>query len=249
MEKAISRTSKAFLDFQEKVLASGALNQAPDLYRSLRSTVETLSLAKAIAVDQDSDGGDVQDESDHDHISASVLGRVEDHGASVDHDRSICQCCGIGSERAARDRSAQDSIGEDIQHAYRNEKSRGSDLHSCGPQAIHQIRSDHYLTHAATSVAALPPSLLEDDETDQDCIEDLTPKDPNPDIIGAAQVNGIPPGLPAKRMSEMNVKTAHALGKKKSTVQKAMGCRMRDREGASVLKSYIYSEFDFNFNS
>jgi hypothetical protein len=131
MEKAISQTSKAILDFQEKALSSGALNQAPELCRSLRLAAETLSLDKAIAVDQVSDS---------------------------------------------------------------------------------------------------------DCENDQDYI-DLAPKGSCPHAVGAAQVDNIPPYLPAKSMSEMNSGTVSALGKMELATPKVVGRRMRDREGVSIPRS------------
>ncbi|CZR63629.1 uncharacterized protein PAC_13526 [Phialocephala subalpina] len=59
MEEGISQTSKACLNFQEKVLASGVLDQAPELSHSLWSMVKTItSLTQLIVLDQDVDGND-----------------------------------------------------------------------------------------------------------------------------------------------------------------------------------------------
>ncbi|KAH6676004.1 hypothetical protein B0J14DRAFT_376328 [Halenospora varia] len=59
MEEGISQTSKACLNFQEKVLASGVLDQAPELGHSLWSMVKTItSLTQPMVLDQDVDGND-----------------------------------------------------------------------------------------------------------------------------------------------------------------------------------------------
>jgi hypothetical protein len=236
MEKVISQTSKAFLEFQKKVLASGVLNQAPELSHSLQSTVDTLSLAKAIAVDQDSDGDDFQDESHQESTSGRMSGGVEDHVASVDYDRIVSQRRPIGSESTAGDRTAHDSIGEYAQHVHRHPKSPGNAVYSGVPQAIHHIGPDHHLAHAAVRGAAVTSSPLpaEDNETVLDSTEDLSPEEPWADIVDATEVSSILPRLPAKRRSDIHARTTYACGRKKSPLQKSTGYKRRDGEGVLI---------------
>ena len=75
-----------------------------------------------------------------------------------------------------------------------------------------------------------------DDGIDQDHIESLETQELYLDITTAGQVKSLPKRLPAKNMLEINPRTTNALRNKKTTIQKGIGPRMRDREGMSILK-------------
>lgn len=248
MEKVISQTSNAFLDFQKKVLASGVLNQAPELSHSLQSTVNSLSLAKAIAIEQDSDRDDFEDESSQERTSGGMSGGVEDHVGSVDYGSIASQRRPIASESTAGDRTAHDLIGENARYVHRHQKLPGNAVHSGAPPAIHQSRPDHYLSHAAERGAAVASSPLRaEHETVLDSTEDLSPEDPWADIVDATEVNSNLPRLPAKRRSEVHARTTYVRGRKKSPLQKSTDRKRRDEEG--VLITAIKHTRDFTSSS
>jgi hypothetical protein len=220
IEKAISQTSKAFIDFQERILASGVLNQAPELSHSLQSTVETLSVATAIITNRDSYCADFEHDSDQECTSGRMSDRIEDHLTGVDHDHVNPQDRSIGLDDTPRDMTGHGSIGQYIEHVRRSQESPRSALYSDEPQAILYSRSHHDLMHAAARGAARTSSLrVHDDETNQDHMGDWTAR------------------LPAESISAITAGTASALEKNDATAQRPIDNTVRDREGVLVSNS------------
>ncbi|KAH8600177.1 hypothetical protein B0O99DRAFT_590564 [Bisporella sp. PMI_857] len=227
MENAISQTTKALLDLERKILAGGVLDQDPEISHSLRVTVETLSLAKAITIDQDSDNNNVENEGGEASSPTKVLGEVEDSVTSVHHDPISSQDPPFkhSFERTARDRTAQASVREYTQLFHQSQQSPGTDLTSSIPQDIRRIRSDNSLNYTTVCKAAQKPSALSKrgDETDLGYINDAATEEPDSVIAGAASVND-------KSGWEVKATTINAPRKEKSPVQKAMGRRTAVRE-------------------
>ncbi|KAH8595095.1 hypothetical protein B0O99DRAFT_672302 [Bisporella sp. PMI_857] len=179
MENAISQTTKVLLDFEGKILASGVLDQAPEISHSLRV------LAKAIASDQDNGNDNVENESREACSPAKALGEVEDSMTSVDHDAIVSQYPPFkhGVERTARDRTAQVLVKEYMQHFHQNQQSPGIALPFSVPQAIHQIGSDDGLNYTAMCRVAQTFSDLrkKGDETDPGYIKNAATEEPDSD--------------------------------------------------------------------
>ncbi|KAH8586799.1 hypothetical protein B0O99DRAFT_48036 [Bisporella sp. PMI_857] len=226
MENAISQTTKVLLDFEGKILASGVLDQAPEISHRLRVTVETLSLTKASTGDQDSDNKDGENVGGKACSPAKALEEVEDGVTSVDRDAIVSQHPPFkhGSERTARDRTAQFSVIEYIQRFHQNQQPPSITL-PCGvPQAIHQMRSDENLNCTTVCEAAQTSSSVhKDEETDPGYIKDTATEEPDSGTVDATPVND-------KSVWEVKATTINALRKEKSTLRKATGPRARDRD-------------------